>query len=88
MLSDGLSAGVLAAGLSAGVLATGSLDTGVLDSGLVVAAGVLQATTAPPRLAASVRASRIRFVTSEPPVSGQGIGPLPRGPGEGHAPGR
>jgi hypothetical protein len=71
MLSAGelLSAGALAAGLSAGVLDTGSLDTGSLDTGVVlefgdaVAAGVLQAATAPPRLAASARASRIRFVT-------------------------
>jgi len=62
-IADGLSDGS-SDGLSAGVLETGVLDTGVLEIGVVVAAGVLHARTAPPRLAASVRASRIRFVIS------------------------
>ena len=71
---DGLSAGVLSAGvLSAGVLDTGVLAAGVLEIGVVVAAGVLHATTAPPRLAASVRASRIRLVIGGPPLAGQGF---------------
>jgi hypothetical protein len=75
--ADGLSAGML----SAGALSAGVLDSGVvLESGVVVEAGVLQATTAPPRLAASVKASRIRFIIREPPLSGQGCRPLPPGP--------
>ena len=65
-LSDGLDAGALDTGsLDTGVLETGVLDTGVLEIGFVVAAGVLHAMTAPPRLAASARASRIRFVIRE-----------------------
>jgi hypothetical protein len=55
-------------GLSAGMLSAGALDTGVvLETGVVVDAGVLQPTTAPPRLAANVKASRIRFIIKEPP---------------------
>jgi hypothetical protein len=88
--ADGLSAGMLSAGaLPAGALSAGVLDTGVvLESGVVVEAGVLQAATAPPRLAASVKASRIRLVIREPPLSGQGLSSTPSGPpGEGHASG-
>jgi hypothetical protein len=70
-IADGLSDGS-SDGLSAGVLETGVLDTGVLEIGVVVAAGVLHARTAPPRLAASVRASRIRLVIWETSMIGAG----------------
>jgi len=66
---DGLSDGVSTepAGLDAGVLAAGAFP---LPTGVVVAAGVLQARIPPPSAPASVKASRIRFVIGEPPVSG------------------